>query len=673
MLTKSDKNAVLNLIIKSDTDLDSCIEKLISTPITECTVFFDCGGLNKDKFRLFIECIAAQYDLKKLCLRAWKPIDVKLAKELGGLVTKLSALETLNFEGFYSDVITKFLVKLIENSSTFSTLFIGSYNHLYRDSHISISVQSAIKLADALNNNKCLKKFTIKTDESECDWESQFIELIKPNRFLTHIILNDSIISPSLFVRVITNPKELEHTLDFLEKLPTLTHLGLCIYLPISAEQLKRFLEILNKNDKLKELNVVGFSKENNLYLGYEVLLHHPSIEKLMLGVRDYIDCQTGEMINALIQDNLNLISFTVRPHSYYLKNKKPLSVNFLTSLCETLENNQNLKHLYLDNNVMEENEKTGEIVATMIKKNKCLKSLSLAGCFPNSPNSVLQPIFSALTENETLLSLDIRFNKATIPSGFLIDFAKNTSLIRLITVTYLSTVEQAYNTRRYRHSLLSQSTENRLSFKNHLMIQQVLDRNRSLQFYKKYLLLLSIADGHFTLPIELVNFIYLLLIINENLAHVSAAVKAGSYLNLVQTPIDIERCQQIKISYVKTIYQALYQGQSSCSWFKHWNPLMENEGLAELEEIINYIEKNPKSRTEKAWKLANKYVDDYDEKKLFIKVHKYSLAHSSNIFGIFKRSQNFPNGYFNLEHQIVNAEEGSRTATIAAILKPLF
>ncbi len=106
-------------------------------------------------------------------------------------------------------------------------------------------------------------------------------------------------------------------------------------------------------------------------------------------------------------------------------------------------------------------------------------------------------------------------------------------------------------------------------------------------------------------------------------------------------------------------------------SLFKSWNLLLDKEDLTEL-EIINYINQNPNSRSAKAWQLVKNYEKDKDSNKLFKEIHQYSFAHSSSFFGLFKRTQNFSQGYDDVEHSTMYAEQGSRTRTIERTLTSL-
>ncbi|MBA2651134.1 MAG: hypothetical protein H0U73_02515 [Tatlockia sp.] len=541
------------------------------------------------------------------------------------------------------------------------------------DYKVSISFKSFLKITHAVSTNKSLKNFTLISYENLYSWELLFLELVKQNRFLTKLVLNELTIEQFMFKREIISTEQLDNTLLILGETKNLTVLELVIRptLSISLEQLNKFLEILNNNTKLNDLSLIGFSKESNLSFG-KVIMHHPSIEKLILSVLGGIDWETGVMLSALIKSNKNLRALTVLPIKT-AQDLKLIAVDLIALIFKSLENNQNLKYLCLAKNIMEDNERTGEIIATMIKKNKGIGTLNLAGCFLSSNNSVVPTILEALPDNQTLENVDLSINKAIISSKLLINFEKNTSLTWFKIISTPQAV--ADYTKHYRHSMLSDSLDNRINLKNYYLIQEVLTRNINLQFYKKYLLLKNIHAEKSTLPEDVVKFIYMLVIINTHkvqLESIKEDIIAGSYLKPRRALSENKSCQNLKIRYFKTIYQALYKGQSSLFLFKHWNHLIEKENLTES-EIINYINLNPNSRTEKAWQLANTYMDEYDEKKLFKKVHQYSLSQSSIIFGLFKRSQNFANGYDDLENKIFTAEKGSRTETITSVLKSVF
>ncbi|MBA2651133.1 MAG: hypothetical protein H0U73_02510 [Tatlockia sp.] len=112
MHTKYDQS-VLDFTIRFDKDLDSLILKLTAHTISDCTLFFDCGGLTEKKVLLLIECLEAQKNLKKLCLRARRFVDKECANILVEMVNQLISLESLTLEGIYSDDFADSLVKLI--------------------------------------------------------------------------------------------------------------------------------------------------------------------------------------------------------------------------------------------------------------------------------------------------------------------------------------------------------------------------------------------------------------------------------------------------------------------------------------------------------------------------------------------------------------------------------
>ncbi len=137
---------------------------------------------------------------------------------------------------------------------------------------------------------------------------------------------------------------------------------------------------------------------------------------------------------------------------------------------------------------------------------------------------------------------------------------------------------------------------------------------------------------------------------------------------NTVDFPENItsEVGNQLLIRRFKIIYRALYEGQSSCSWFKHWNELVDKENLT-VSKINEYIKSNDNSRTEKAWLLAND--SSANKKELFVKIHDYSYAKSSCFFGLFKETTLSKN-YENYDERLNLAEKGSRTETIDSLLK---
>ncbi|MBA3537175.1 MAG: ankyrin repeat domain-containing protein [Tatlockia sp.] len=125
------------------------------------------------------------------------------------------------------------------------------------------------------------------------------------------------------------------------------------------------------------------------------------------------------------------------------------------------------------------------------------------------------------------------------------------------------------------------------------------------------------------------------------------------------------------KIEIFKTIYKALYEGQSSL--FKHWNGELMDGAINDATEITNYISSHKVSRTAIAWELTIKFVNgEIENKELFKEIHEYAYKNSSSL-GFFKKSV-LTDSYTELEQRINKAKsgnelEGTRTKAIVDVL----
>ena len=98
------------------------------------------------------------------------------------------------------------------------------------------------------------------------------------------------------------------------------------------------------------------------------------------------------------------------------------------------------------------------------------------------------------------------------------------------------------------------------------------------------------------------------------------------------------------KVAAFRKIYNALYASQSSC--FKSKGLFPTADTVLSIDHILDYVSKNPKSRSATAWLLAEDHFRETSANNLVLvaAIHKYSYEHSST-FGFFKRTVNFAGG----------------------------
>ncbi|MBA2657907.1 MAG: hypothetical protein H0U70_13135 [Tatlockia sp.] len=637
MLTKSEINKppILKWEIKEEKDLDLCIEVLTKHEITDCSLHFSFNILPLSLKKSELEkSLASQKRLMALSLSAGDLTSNNIMIE--GLIATISlvSLSSLTVRGLNrnSDVN---LPGLIKNAPNLVSLNLNSND---------LSYEKIMAITDAIISARSMQKIDLGKNSLSIEEEREILELLRFAPNLIEIYLTNTLITPSHIKMTIYTYQDFEQSLDLIEKNLELTHLILVLEVDDSllVAPKARFIEILGQRSKLQLLHLYNFSNNylNELVVGSGILMNHSSIEHFTFRMKDSLDFISIRCLAILISNNSKLISLSVG--SWENNDNLEISFDFLFSV---LILNTNLRHVNLSGNTVILDYESAVKLAAILKKNLTLKSLKLTVLFYNNRDKVYKTIFAGLADNHSLLRLDLDTNVIITPAA-LSRLAKNTSLIEL----------------NLAGEDLSEYSDK---------IEQIINRNIKLKIwplYQKYLLWSK--DSFF--PKDLVNYIFGLMLNKIGIEEILELAATPSYKNgdYLHPPL-VQDLRDNKINHFKTIYKALYEGQSSC--FKHWNGLVDRVNLtAEAIEQDIKANTNKDSRTAKAWKLANNYSFEADYKNLFRKVHQYSHAHSSNFFGLFKRSHNFPkpHHYQNLETQIKQAEHGSRTKTIADIFE---
>jgi hypothetical protein len=470
---------------------------------------------------------------------------------------------------------------------------------------------------------------------------------------------------PSKCERTIYSQQDFKQAIDFLEKSTNLIHIKLVLQTDddLVVDSMK-LLPILMKMEKLQSLELFNFSNAY-FYLVSKVVMEKSSLAHLTIRMNASMDESSVNCLATLIKSNSKLRSISIGAW----EEEDDFSVIKPSPIFKALEQNNCLTHVDLSNNLFASCKKAARDIAAMLKKNKNLKSLNLANPLLGSGYQSVQTILAALAENQILVSLDLSANGSIINNAVLSQLAKNTSLTYLHLLNYpTGIIPDSYTQNVWEDwdENLDVDNENEIPDQTFGKIEQLIKRNIDFKLwslFQKYLLLTNLA-----LPDDLLKLIFSLMIAKIGIEELAAlfttsSFKNGDYLN----PPVVEEIKDNKINHFKTIYKALYEGQGSC--FKHWNSLVDKEDLSAA-DIEQYIKENKNSRTAKAWQLADNYEVEQDYKKLFKKAHQYSLANSSNFFGLFKQSHNFSKGYNNFATQIKQAEQGSRTRTIVDIFE---
>ncbi|MBA3535935.1 MAG: hypothetical protein H0T84_04910 [Tatlockia sp.] len=692
MLTKMEINSphTLKYSINVEEDLDLCI-KALSNEITTCILYFGTCQLSINRLILLTEGLKSKTNLKTLDLsfsrdfqyEEEEPTTINL---FGKAIKELKSLESLRLRCFYGDISN--IAYFIQNSDTLKVLSISrtcendmflianalkiNKNLTMLEVHDSGIEQGFLALAQSVTNHTNLKSIVLKSD---CYYGNDFdiLELLKSNQSLEEIVLPHLHISSSKIQMHIKTQNDFELALYFIEKAknPRELELGLREPFEISLTQQEQLGAKLNQWKGLQSAQLVGFSNTNFISFYEQVMIANSSIEQLTFRIKGNLNHQSAVLLADLIKNNSKLTSLSIGPTQDFTgweRNFYPLSSDDASLIFKALENNKSLIHVDLSGNSMGNIHYEAEDVAKVLKNNIGLRSLNLERTFTEQNQSIaVQTILAAVAENQTLKSLNISYNKAlsSIFDNSLIHIEKNTSLTELQIFKEERSIFQNY---------IRQDTC--------LKIEQIIKRNIKIQtwgLFQNFILLNYMSE--FFLPKEVHNLIFNLTLADlgiVELARVSKSFKTdfkpSLQLTNVESPSNIEK-KEVKIlnnkrDNFKTIYKALYEGQSSLSLFKSWNSLVDKADLTEA-EICNYVKENPDSRSATAWQLALKYEIKANKNKLFKKTHHYAYTHSSSAFGLFKQSR-FSENYVNLDTQISQAEQGSRTDTIAGILQSI-
>ncbi|MBA3536691.1 MAG: hypothetical protein H0T84_08800 [Tatlockia sp.] len=688
MLTKSDlsKPPNLNWEIKEENDLDLCIGFLSNNDFTSCALHFTSNTLADNKLIQLQQVLISQ-KLTTLSLTANVSMNSaeQIATLMGSVIESLQdSLVSLTFRGLFAENTSRILADLIKNTSNLALFSVGAFykGQSYYGTRIDeitliaealranrtlstldlhsnmLLFEGALIIANALTGNKQLQKIDLRDNFIFLNEQTEILELLKSNQNLTEIYLEKTIISPLRFERSISFQQEFEQVLDCLSKSPNLSHIRLELRQVndwLTEDLEVQFIIIIMHLKDLQSLQLFGFNRE--FFKVFSPFIRsHPTLEHLTFRHDDNLDVKSIKSIAALIKYNSNLRSISLGSWG--------AEIRWLpsTRIFKALAKNTSLTHVDLSKNTFYFEKGVVANIATMLKTNKSLKSLKLTNLFRTDKKAV-QNILAALAENQTLLSLHLDNNNSHVNKVVISALLLNTSLTCLHLLNYPGPGLPEYQDDL--GNLTAYAYENDIPVQILSKIDQIIKRNIEFKIwslYRNYLLINSIE-----LPADLQKFIFGLMIAKkfglEELRDLSttSSFKNADYLN----PSVVEDLEGNKLDNFKAIYKALYEGQSSC--FKSWNSMVNKRDLTHS-DIEQYIRENPESRTAKAWQLADNYTNEQDYKKLFQKVHQYSFAHSSNVFGLFKRKQNFSEGYNNFETTIKSAAHGSRTSTITDI-----
>ncbi|MBA3536757.1 MAG: hypothetical protein H0T84_09135 [Tatlockia sp.] len=475
-----------------------------------------------------------------------------------------------------------------------------------------------------------------------------------------------------LFIRT---QDDFEQALLCIAKSKNLTYLELELEdnFNVSRKKLVQLATFLKQLKNLQILKLFGFTNIDFAWLGNFIL--NSSIEQLFVRTREDLDQNSAGLLTAFINNNSKMTFISMGPlkklSDQGIRLNK-LLVKDVSLIFKALENNKSLTHVDLSGNYFDTTEGTSDAIAKVLKNNTRLKSLNLAGISLFKPDAIL----AALAENKTLKSLDISSDKLYRRFNIFSDIEfcslltllkKNISLTRLkILPQDITSTSHLRSLENYEDYLFGNSNQRVIYFC--LEIEKILTRNIQLQTWRLYQGFIFL---HHLLPKDVINLIFNLALSDfemEELTRFSTTFANNSYHKPFPLQLNEKKEHKYignKVDNFKTIYKALYKGQSSL--FKSWNSLVDKDELTEA-EIDNYVKTNPNSRSAKAWQLAIRHESRLDKNKLFKQIHTYAYAHSSSFFGLFKQSR-FSKTYFHLHSQISQAERGSRTCTIADLL----
>ncbi len=693
MITKNEINKLPKIHYKifGKKDLDHCIEHL-TNEVKHCSIHFAANNLPEEKLITLQQNLKSQKSLISLALTgnlSCQNSSNIIAELFGSSLESLKpSLKSLTFRGLYGQNTCSYLAQLIFENSNLTSLSVGSfwlhqnYSGLNKDTALEIAhalrtnktlaildfsanknlMEGALAIADSLRLNQNLHEINFKNCSLSDDLELEFLEIFK---HLTKIYLDQTIIKPSYYSAAIVSSEALEKTLIFLENTKNLSSITLTFYIsdPLLNDNLQRLNLVIEQNKSLKTLELYNeFDTSIDFVLELtDSLKNHPNLEELVVRNSMGLNDDTIPSLVDVINSNraLRYISVGVLKVTQV---KYACSKTACFSLFNALRSNRNLISVNFCRNFFPASDETANAIAKMLKTNKTLKSLNLSNCFSTINNKAVQIILSALAENQTLTKLNLYGNYSYLTMPVISQLKKNFSL------TCLDLSDFSHNYRDYSWgSRLSNGSNNKVPETLSLGIEQILERNinRKISFLYQNLLLLT----SFGLPQELKNYIFILMLLTFEYGLVSKISEKSLFENkdYINPPVVEEMVEQEadpKIDYFKTIYKALYVGQSSC--FKNWNYLVDKVDLSEI-DINHYIQNHPNSRTAKAWELADDYVNQRNFRQLFKTVHQYSYANSSNFFGLFKRSSTFSNGYHDNSYH--NSKPGSRTEAISEVL----
>ncbi|MBA2711919.1 MAG: hypothetical protein H0U57_15180 [Tatlockia sp.] len=698
MLTKNEINKLsqLHFEIKEEKDLDLCIEHS-TNEITQSSIHFTANNLPEEKLISLQQNLKSQKTLSSLSLTANLSCQNSsniIAELFGSIFENLRhSLVALTLRGLYGENTCAYLAQLIFENSHLTSLSVGafckdqSYSGLNKDTALQIANaisanktlaicdfslnlnlrEGALAIADSLKSNQNLQKIDISNCSLSHYLEWVFLDFLQFNPTIKEIFLDYTFITPTGFSSYIDSSDALENSLFFLENTKQLSNIELTFSItdPLINNNLQRLNLVIQQNKSLKTLQL--FNKlDTQIDLLSELtdaIINHPKLEVLVVRTSMGLNDVTIPSYVALINSNSVLTNISVGVFNGELFTECSVTG---ADIFKALESNSNLTSVDLSNNFFPECEETANSIAKMLKTNKTLKSLNLSNLFYTKGNRAVQIILSALAENQTLTSLNLDTNNSYLTLSVINQLRKNFSLTQLHLLNY---EDQKEKKEKFCYTMAFYY-ENDISKTVSLGIQHIIERNIDLKIsslYQTYLLLSKIG-----FPMDLNKYIFTLVLAKigiENLTKISERpyFLERDYLNPPSVEEIIDQKEDHKINYFKTIYKALYAGQSSC--FKQWNSLVNKVDLSE-NDINQYIQINPNSRTAKAWELANDYVVESDFQKTFKTVHQYSYANSSNFFGLFKRSPTFSDGYYyGINYQIEHSKPGSRTKTISEIL----
>ncbi len=690
MLTKIEFDNLTSLLckIKDEKTLDQCIDVLSNNEIINCSLHFTGKNLPISKIIELKLCLASQKKLITLSLTADLGIESaeEIASCLGSVLESLQhSLKSLTLRGLYAENTTEYLAQLISNSNLL-VLSVGAYykgqkyiginksaenqiieafrtNNSLSVLDLSLNTISSIGVVTFLNTLSYLQKIDLRGNGLIFHSSSDNFARNTRIPHLIEIYLDKTIFSPTKIKRHIYYRADLEQVLDFIKKSTNLSTLILTFHIDdqLLNEYLPQLRSTLEQKKNLQSLRLYKKNWNSDLNLLFElseVIKNHLSLENLEIRMYDYLNQEAIDTLATIINSNSKLTSISIGPFGNF---DNFVELTSFSSIFKALEQNTNLTHVDLSNNLFLSGEYDASEIAAMLKINKSLRSLCLNNIFRNK-NRAVQIILSALAENQTLVSLNLEANNSYLSYAVINQLKKNRSLIQLH-LSNLKAIERMKNLEKLPFFEYSNDISNRILSG----IEKIIERNINLNIQSLYQSYLFLTNNNF--PNDLIRSIFLMVMAKFGSKELKILSKTPFFENreYLNPPVveELEEIEDKKIDYFKVIYKALYEGQSSR--FKNWNKLVDKVNLSQA-DIEKYIRKNDNSRTEKAWQLANDYDFDQDFRKLFKQVHQISFENSSNFFGFFKQNLTFEDGYKDLENKIIHAKPGSRTKIINEI-----